>query len=229
MSIFIVRHGQSIGNLDLKNYQTLADHSFELTDLGREQARTAAHDIVKACDPTPGDYHWIPREGHMVWISPYKRTRETAAAMIEVFNKEHLYLHEQIESPLIVEKQYGLYNSIAGEDDGAFQEKFPLYDDEYKRCHESDGRFFARPPGGESDFDVFIRAEIFWQKLLTADPGLKYNHTIVCHGTTMRILTMVILNKEYEWFQRFDLPGNGVVINPSRGFLNDGSYTPFHE
>lgn len=60
---------------------------------------------------------------------------------------------------------------------------------------------------------------MFWEKLLRKDPQLKTNHIIVCHGTTMRILAAVIMEKEYEWFQRFKIPDNGSVICPFQGQL----------
>jgi broad specificity phosphatase PhoE len=229
MSIFIVRHGQSVGNLDLKNYNKIADHAFELTDLGIEQALQAGRDIVNACNPEPGDYDWKAPAGHMMWISPFRRARETAEVIQKVFDEDGLYLDRATESPLIIEKQYGLYNQIAGHGNEAFKTHFPRYDEEYQKAVEYDGRFFSRPPGGESDFDVLIRAEIFWEKLRRIDPDLEYDHTVVCHGTTMRILAMAFMDKPYEWFQRFKLPHNGEVIVPFRGHLSDGKYTPFHE
>lgn len=228
MAIYIVRHGQSIGNLSLKNYQEIADHSFELTDLGIEQAKRAGLEIVQACSPSHGDNVKYPI-GNMMWISPFKRTRETAEVMCQIFDQEGFYLDEKTESPLIIEKQYGLYNQIAGNGPDSFQENFPRYNEEYLKCHSYDGRFFARPPGGESDFDVFVRAEMFWQKLLRKDPKLEYNHIVVCHGTTMRILTMAIMDKEYEWSQRFKMPDNGSVIVPFSGTLKDGKFIPFHD
>lgn len=230
MAIYIVRHGQSVGNLDLKNYQKKADHAFELTDLGKEQAEQAAKEIMKASLPGRGDYSWKKSAGHMMWISPFVRTRETASVILDTFKQAKYKIDKVTESPLIIEKQYGLYNAIAGDPDG-HKEHFPRYNEEYEKCHEYDGRFFARPPGGESDFDVAIRAEVFWEKLLRIDPDLEYDHTIVCHGTTMRILSMVIMEKEYEWFQRFKLPKNGEVIVPSSdgGHLEGGKFTPFHK
>ena len=227
MSIFIVRHGESVGNLDIKNYQKQADHSFELTELGVEQSKQAAENIIKASTPGRGEYKWEKPLGHMMWISPFKRARETAAAMKEVFDSKRYKLTSVIESPLLIEKQYGLYNSIAGNGDDGFEE-FPKYNQEYIKCDEADGRFFARPPGGESDLDVCIRVEVFWEKLLRKDPKLEYNHTIVCHGTTMRILAMVAMEKEYEWFQRFKLPKNGQIIVPDKGYLEGKKYIPFH-
>lgn len=232
MSIYLVRHGQSIGNLDLKNYQKIADHAFELTDLGKEQAAEAAEILLsnsylkKASDAHGG---W-DKPKYVFWISPFRRARETAAEIISRFVEEECedLIIDRIESPLIIEKQYGLYNQIAGGGEDAFKDNFPRYDEEYKKSHKYDGRFWARPPGGESDFDVFVRAEIFLEKLHRYDPQSKYNHVVVCHGTTMRILAMAAMNKEYEWFQRFKLPHNGEVIVPGVGHLGLG-VKPFHE
>lgn len=231
MAIYIVRHGESIGNIDLKNYRKIADHAFALTDLGVKQAKDAAKVISNhiQLNSTPNKVDSI-----VLWNSPFERARRTSDVIFEEFNnpesRNYQYVWERVESPLIIEKQYGLYNAIAGEgfEDGRhFAENFPRYDEEYRRCDEFNGRFFARPPGGESDFDVFQRCEIFWEKLFRYDEDLSRHHVIVCHGTTMRLLTMGYLNKPYEWFQSFKLPENGAVILPERGILQeDGTGKP---
>ena len=41
MNIYLVRHGQSEGNIDPTIYTHTADHAIPLSDLGREQAKEA--------------------------------------------------------------------------------------------------------------------------------------------------------------------------------------------
>ena len=219
MAIFIVRHGESVGNVDIKNYQKIADHSFSLTETGVGQAREAAKLISCSTETL-----WHSGRSITVWNSPFERARHTSDVIFDVLKEREHVLTKRIESPLIIEKQYGLYNSIAGEGEyfgESFEEHFPKYTEEYRRCDEYNGRFFARPPGGESDFDVFQRCEIFWEKLHRFDSVRKNHHVIVCHGTTMRLLAMAYLDKPYEWFQKSKLPKNGSVIVPRLGILRE--------
>ena len=73
MNIFLVRHGQSMGNLDISLYKTTADHAIPLSDLG---IPLPGPDL--ACDvpfiPPPDDQLPPPLQGVLPTIVPNTNT-----------------------------------------------------------------------------------------------------------------------------------------------------------
>lgn len=45
--ITLVRHGESQGNIDPKQYETIPDYALHITDAGRQQAREAGKQIAE--------------------------------------------------------------------------------------------------------------------------------------------------------------------------------------
>lgn len=43
--IFLIRHGQSVGNVDKEIYKKVPDYALELTDLGKQQAIDAGREL----------------------------------------------------------------------------------------------------------------------------------------------------------------------------------------
>ena len=65
--IILVRHGESEGNLDKNQYETVPDYALNLTPKGVDQARQAGAEIKNL----------IGTETLHVYVSPYYRTRQT--------------------------------------------------------------------------------------------------------------------------------------------------------
>ena len=73
--IFLIRHGQSLGNQDHTQHAIMPDHAIPLTEEGKRQvecARKVLEDWFNA-GQFDDDYKNI-----RMWVSPYERTRETA-------------------------------------------------------------------------------------------------------------------------------------------------------
>ena len=72
MRILLVRHGESMGNVDISVHEMMADHAIPLSDRGKAQAVQAGEQL--------GEYlrtrSIVGR--FRLWTSPYKRTRQTA-------------------------------------------------------------------------------------------------------------------------------------------------------
>lgn len=79
MEIILVRHGESLSNLDKSVHQSTPDHAIPLTEKGWEQAAEAGKKIRSFLDPH-NVYSFIDPNRFIktyLWQSPYLRTRQT--------------------------------------------------------------------------------------------------------------------------------------------------------
>lgn len=179
--VILVRHGESEGNADNTLYRTKPDNLVELTQHGVEQAVQAGkriEDIFKREDRTKslGEGPAIKRV-HLV-VSPFERTRQTAAALRPWF--EHRIVRTDIQ-PRIREQEFG---NLQGHDFEEFRE-------EQKKV----GRFWYRFETGESGADVYDRVKSWWfDSVLNVNERYGYEPVdalvVVTHGLTMRFVLM---------------------------------------
>ncbi len=79
MRIFLVRHGESLGNLDERAYSQFGDHNVPLTQWGYRQASEAGSVIAVylAGLTEPGS------KPLRIWYSPFLRTRQSKDALLD--------------------------------------------------------------------------------------------------------------------------------------------------
>lgn len=201
MNIFLVRHGQSMGNLDISLYLTTADHAIPLSDLGKSQAIDAGrflHGYFSAND----------NGGQQVrlWSSPYLRTRQTADGIEQACGD---FITDRREDILLCEQQFGLFDGIPDED---LPKLFPEEYAHYEKCEKHEGRFWARMPLGESRFDVALRIRLFFGTIQRdAEKNGVDNVILVCHGVTLRAFVMSWLRLTPEWFEAEKIPANCAI------------------
>lgn len=209
--IFLVRHGESLSNLDKKVHLNCPDHAIGLSDLGKEQADRAGQALAKSFTE-----HWDKTHGYrpgddtcasalkgqsIIWTSPYTRTRQTTEGILKHLPgftvKEHINL---------VEQQFGLFDGLSDEE---LAEKYPKEYAHYDKCEKFEGKFWARMPLGESRFDVAVRVHQFFGTMMRDyDRHHIENIIIVSHGVTNRAFTMQWLHKPFEWFEKEPNPKN---------------------
>ncbi len=147
--VWIVRHGQSAGNVARDSAEAaglalidiaVRDVDVPLSPLGEEQAQTLGrwfHDMPKAQRPT------------VVLASPYVRASETAEIVLRtagVAKQEVTFLADE----RLREKEFGILDRFTRL---GIQQKFPELSEQRKHV----GKFYFRPPGGESWCDVILR------------------------------------------------------------------------
>lgn len=210
--IFLVRHGQSLSNVDKKLHLTVPDHAIGLSDLGKQQAERAGKALLSYFENnnkaiyTADTIHNAIRysdkyDNTLIWTSPYLRTRETAENLAKSFPK--IPIKEHIN---LVEQQFGLFDGLS---DDELAEKYPLEHAHYDKCEKFGGKFWARMPLGESRFDVAIRVHQFFGTMMRDfDKHGIENIIIVAHGVTNRAFAMQWLHKSFEWFENEPNPKN---------------------
>ncbi|HEX8784679.1 MAG TPA: histidine phosphatase family protein [Telluria sp.] len=146
--IWLVRHGQSAGNVARDAAEAAAgllvdiaerDVDVPLSELGRRQSQALA-----------GWFAALPRDQqpNVVLHSPYVRAAQTAALVMDRLEHDDLLAVHADER--LREKEFGILDrlTVLG-----IAEKYPELHEQRRHV----GKFYFRPPGGESWCDVILR------------------------------------------------------------------------
>jgi len=210
MDIFLVRHAQSQSNVDPNILKIQTNMAIKLSPIGLKQATETGNflsDYIINIHDNPTKPITVK-----VWNSPYNRTRETALLIKNELDKSNYNVLSQ-ESIYISERQFGLVDDVEN-----YSQKFQHEDKHYKLHKGSNHDFFARPPLGESPFDMCIRLDFFLKKIIANDKTTD-QHIVVSHGAAIRGLIMMHQNQTYEEFTAPNPPNASVRL------LNGSLYT----
>ena len=142
--LWVVRHGESAGNVardraEAERLDRIAlscrDVDVPLSENGREQARALGRRLAALPDPPT-----------LLWTSPYVRAVETADLALA---EAGLDLPRVVDERLR-EREFGVLDGLTR------QGITSLFPDESER-RALIGKFYHRPPGGESWSDVLLR------------------------------------------------------------------------
>jgi 2,3-bisphosphoglycerate-dependent phosphoglycerate mutase len=200
--ILLVRHGESLGNVDPTVHATTADHAVPLSDRGREQAREAGRRIAAFFTQHDGGV----RRHVRLWVSPYLRTRQTADAIQETAGA---WITDRVEHVLLCEQQFGLFDGIP---EAELPERFPREFAHYDMQCRFGGKFWARMPQGESRLDVAQRIhQAFGTFQRDAVAHEIRDLIVICHGVTLRAFVMMWCHLSPEWFEHEPNPKNAAI------------------
>ena len=173
MRIILLRHGQSLGNVDELAYCRIPDHALPLTELGERQARAAGPTIRGLIGDGPV----------AAYVSPYKRTRRT-------FELLGVDAERVVTEPRVREQDWGNLQD-------------PVQQEVLKHQRHAFGHFFFRLPNGESGADVDDRLAAFLTDLETRmrDPAHPATALVVSHGLTIRLLCRRLFGWSIELFE----------------------------
>lgn len=200
-NIYLVRHGESLANVDKRVHASRPDHKIPLSDRGVEQANRAGEFLAQRIAAAHGTASRL-----RVWTSPYLRTRQTSEAF-----KTQLALHgvtnvDSREHINLCEQQFGLFDGVPDEE---LPVRFPLEHAHYDLAARHEGKFWPRMPLGESRFDVAVRVhQAFGTFHRDADRHGIENIIVVCHGVTLRAFVMQWRHLPFEWFEQQPNPDN---------------------
>lgn len=156
--LILVRHGQSEGNVaaeaaardELPRIEVPArDPDVVLSEAGRKQAEAVGRWVEELSEgKRPG----------VVWTSPYRRARETAEIIMKACD---LQLDVRVDERLR-DRDMGITDMLTA---AGIRE---LYPEEAERRSWL-GKFYYRPPGGESWADVALRVRSVLAELMTME------------------------------------------------------------
>jgi broad specificity phosphatase PhoE len=186
--IILIRHGESEGNVDLRQYGKTPDFSLNLTQKGIEQAQNAGIKIKEIIDS----------ETISVYISPFFRTRQTFASLKGSIEEN---IMRAIEDPRIREQEWGHL-------------RHPDENEDIKSERDDYSTFYFRIPDGESGADVYDRVSTFLETLHRdfRKPDFPDNALIVTHGMTLRLFLMKWFHWRVEEFENIRNPKNCQIV-----------------
>jgi 2,3-bisphosphoglycerate-dependent phosphoglycerate mutase len=199
--LWIVRHGQSAGNVarDAADAAGLGvidlamrDVDVPLSDLGLDQAGALGRwfaALPEAARP------------EVVLASPYVRARQTAKAICEAGGVTQ-EARQPVVDERLREREFGLWDRLTT---AGVREKFPDQAEQRTLL----GKFYHRPPGGESWADVILR-------LRGALDTISLHHAdrrvlIVCHQVVVLCLRYIL--EEMDEAKILAIDKEGDVVN----------------
>jgi len=203
--IILLRHGQSLGNVDELAYCRIPDHALPLTELGERQARTAGSTIRGLIGAGPV----------AAYVSPYTRTRRT-------FELLGVDAERIVTEPRVREQDWGNLQD-------------PVQQEMLKHQRHAFGHFFFRLPNGESGADVDDRLAAFLDGLevrLHEDGEHPKTVLIVSHGLTIRLLCRRLFGWSIELFESLsnvDTCENRVLNHDGTGWKLDRPFDQWRD
>jgi broad specificity phosphatase PhoE len=195
--LILVRHGESIGNVAREEAESsgalsiampMRDADVPLSELGIEQARALGRWLAE----DPG------RRPDAVWSSPYLRARQTAqVALAELADPPAPRQDERIR-----DRELGVLDLLTRRGVGA---QFPA---EASRRSWL-GKFYYRPPGGESWVDLVLRIRAFLSDLERGHG----RQLIISHDAVILLFRYVC--EQLDEDSVFDIARSGSVTNAS--------------
>lgn len=194
--LYLVRHAQSQANVDPTVLRDTLNADVELTRLGREQSQQMARALVNL----------VANETRVVlWQSPYRRALQTAEAIKAEFAARRLRLELlEKQSLYLAERQLGLLDT-----NGEYASTHAPELAHYRLHREQGGEFWARPPLGESPFDVCLRVDFFLKAVLPLHG--RCTHILVAHDMTVRAIQMMALGLPAQAYSALSTPTNASV------------------
>lgn len=222
MKIYLVRHGQSEGNVDMSVHHDIADHAISLSADGMLQAEEAGRFLI-----TQFNNAWEGQINARLWYSPYQRTTQTKNGILKALEANRIpmyFKHGVLEHQLLCEQQFGLFDGLTDEE---LESQYPNEFKHYKKCEDWAGKFWARMPLGESRFDVAQRVHQAFGTIHRDHDKHGINKlVIVSHGVTIRAFVMMWLHKSVDWFEKEPNPKNCSIRliddGEDRGYIFEG-------
>jgi len=195
-TLFVVRHGESAGNV-ARNRANAARDLF---------IRTASRDVDVPLSPlgerqSTALGHWfgalpLDQRPTVVFTSPYVRARQTTNIIKSLGN----FQYESGATRLLIderfrEKEFGILDGLTRY---GILERFP----EQAAVRTSLGKFYHRPPGGESWCDVILRLRGAFEMMCREYHGERI--LVVAHSVVVLCMRYIVEGLTEEQILRID-------------------------
>lgn len=182
--LFVMRHGESLGQVDISAYRSLGDENLPLTNNGVRQAAAGGRILSALADQ-------LGFSSMRVISSNGKRSASTARVVFRALEPEHkisVTFDERLDK-----QKFGKFDGLFSSAER--REKCPEEFEIYQTQLRTEGLFHARPPQGESIGDIQVRARDFLGGLR----GTPMPTILVTHGTNALCLENELLGHGQEW------------------------------
>lgn len=197
--LVLIRHGESEGNVAATQAREAGAHVINvpardadvgLSDTGRKQALALGRLLAG-----------VPKLGRgAVWSSPYARARQTAELALQTGGwRQQVGLDERLR-----DRELGILDMLTS---AGVEARFP----EEAQRRRWLGKFYYRPPGGESWADVVLRLRSLLAELDRQHPGEEV--LLVCHDALIMLFRYILQNLTES--ELLDLAATTSVLNAS--------------
>ncbi len=212
--IWIVRHGESAGNVARREAMAQGHHEIALdtrdmdvplSPLGERQSTAVGDWFRENAEPPDA-----------ILSSPYLRARATA----EFLKKAAAWDVPIIEDERLREKEFGIIDALTS---AGILSRHP----EQATFRKSLGKFYHRAPGGESWCDVILRLRSVADALRLEYSGQRV--VIVCHTVVVlcfRYLLEKLTEQEILAIDREHNVANCSITSYARAQMDGGTWTP---
>lgn len=176
--LLLVRHGESTGNVTRARALTAGsevidvdqrDPDVPLTETGQEQARALGRWLAQT-----------PKTPAVAYVSPYVRARQTAAVALATAGLDvQVHFDERLR-----DRELGILDRLTRE--GVIRQ-YPAEEQRRRWL----GKFYYRPPGGESWADVVLRLRSLVSDLLVV-PTEATVALVVSHDAVIMLLRYIL-------------------------------------
>jgi probable phosphoglycerate mutase len=179
-SLLLVRHGESAGNVARETAEASGHHLIDIAERDMDVPLSARGERQAAALG-----RWLGDLGRqrptVVVASPYVRARRTAEIAVEVADLDlEVLLDERLR-----EREFGLLDGLTT---AGIADRFP--DEAERRARV--GKFYHRPPGGESWADVGLRVRSALDSVTRTHPGERV--MVVAHQVVVHMFRYVLDN-----------------------------------
>ncbi len=182
-SLLLIRHGESAGNVARDSAEAAGaavididerDMDVELSEAGEQQARSLGRWLAALDDPP-----------HVALASPYVRARRTLELAVETSG----LAIEAVQDERLREREFGALDRLTHR---GIEERFP----EEAQARTRLGKFYHRPPGGESWADVGLRVRSVIDSLSREHEGERV--ALVAHQVVILMFRYVLERLDEE-------------------------------
>lgn len=208
-TVYLVRHGQSLANVNREAHAQLSDPLIPLSVLGEKQPWPAGEAIAHHMKA-----NGLPEKVRF-FHSEYLRAQKTCEGVMAGFQHilpPRLVKVDHRADSRIHELEFGWLSGLSDEERQAALASLGNAELQSKLLRRNGAKFFDRRAGGESPADVEVRLRPFFGALYrdVEDNGITH-FVVVSHGLTNRVFAKAWLNKDFRWYEEQMNPRNCAV------------------
>jgi|GEM_PF-6688728 len=183
--VFVLRHGESLGQKNPAAYEALGDDALPITRHGVSQSIAAGKLLGRLC-------RLSGFENVDIRTSTGERSGTTAQIIFEIMDTTQLHLSLR-EDRRLDKQKFGAFDGYFTS--AARRQNAPEAFAQYEAFEKPKGDFHARPPGGESIADVQARVERVIDEII-ANP---VPTILVTHGTNALCIENILMKRGESW------------------------------